>query len=167
VKFDSFVLASAAVVVALITSLSGCGQSEQQTVARGAVLSRQILQLEQGASVDAVKNQLGEPKSETNKSVHAGLNYGIWQLTFVHDGLTTRSKVIVPQNGRPIEGNRALGRKILRLRLGTRLEAAEEKLGTPEVVYVVYEGAPQPIKILGYFPWELTFINGKLSQRSQ
>jgi hypothetical protein len=153
--------------VALIMHLAGCGQQEQETVTRGADLNRQIIELEQGALVDDVKSQLGEPRAETNKGSVDGLSYGIWQLAFVDGRLTTRSKVINLGGGSSAEGGRALDKMILRLQLGTKLKVAETRLGTPEVMYVIYEGESQPIKILRYGPWELTFVKGQLSQRAQ
>jgi hypothetical protein len=136
-------------------------------VATSRDLGRQILQLEQGASSDSVKVQLGEPEAETSEGDTDGLSYGLWQLTFVDDRLTTRSKVIVPQGGHQVGGGPALSKKILGLQLGTKLGAVQATLGTPEMVYVIYEGEPQPVKILRYGAWELTFIDGRLSQRSQ
>jgi hypothetical protein len=151
----------------LIFCLPGCGSSQPEVAAKGTSLNRQILQLEQGASVDLVKEKLGEPDMESGDGVSEGLGYGIWQLTFVHEHLTMRSKVLVPSNGPPSAGGRSLSKKILQLSLGTKIGVAEENLGTPETVYLIYENEPQPTKVLRYGPWELTFVHGELSQRAR
>jgi hypothetical protein len=57
-----------------------------------------------------------------------------------------------------------LQREILGLSLGISIDQAEAVLGVPEVIY---EDSPEPIKVLRYGSWELTFSGGKLSQRSQ
>jgi len=118
-------------------------------------------------SAEDVKGRLGEPKREEGEGNTNALSYGIWQLTFVRDHLTTRSKVIVRPNGRPIVSDRNLNKAVRHLELGSRIGAVEAKLGTPEAVYVIYEAEPQPVRILRYGSWELTFVHRMLSQRAQ
>jgi len=167
VRLCSSALAFTVGVIGLIACLSGCDQVEQETVVSDKSVSGKILRLEDGASIDVVRNQLGEPVAQTSQGAIDALSYGIWQLTFTNGRLTMRSKVILPRDGLPSKRSGGLNREIRRLRLGTSLGMAEARLGTPEVVYVIYEDGPQPVKILRYAPWELTFVNGKLSQRSQ
>ena len=149
----------------LIICLAGCGASQQKTAATGESLSRQIIQLEQGASVDSVKEQLGEPEADRASGPTEALTYGIWQLTFVRQRLKIRSKVIVPKNGHSAARN--LTKKILLLPIGTKIPAAEATLGAPEVVYIIYESQTRPTKILRYGSWELTFVHEALTQRAQ
>jgi hypothetical protein len=156
-----------ACLLILIVCLAGCGSSRQETAATGASLSRQIIKLEQGASVDSVKEQLGAPEADTTSGPTEALSYGPWQLTFARHRLKLRSKVIVPTKGHSVTGARKLTKTILRLPIGTRIAAAEATLGVPEVVYEIYEGQAGPTKILRYASWELTFVHGALTQRAQ
>jgi len=151
----------------VIVCLAGCGTSQHETAATGKSLIRQIIQLEQGASVDSVKEQLGEPEADRSSGASEALSYGIWQLTFAHSHLIERSKVIVPRHGNSLTADGNMTKKILRLPLGTKRAVAESMLGTPEVVYVDYEKQARPTKILRYGSWELTFVRGVLTQRAQ
>jgi len=130
-------------------------------------LDRQVIQLEQGASVDSVKEQLGEPKASTSSGATEALSYGNWQLTFEDGHLIERSKVVVPRHGSSVPQGGNMTKKILKLPLGTKRALAEATLGTPEVVYVIYEKQARPTKILRYGSWELTFVQGALTQRAQ
>lgn len=93
------------------------------------------------------------------------MSYGVWQLSFVNDHLKMRSKVVVPAGSSPAH-DRDISRRIDHLSLGTRQAKTEATLGAPEVVYVIYEGAAEPIRILRYGKWELTFVHGALSFRA-
>jgi hypothetical protein len=151
----------------LAVSSIGCNSSRQETEAKDQVSTREILELEQGASVDSVKERLGDPLEDTSTSTSEALSYGIWQLTFVNGHLTTRSKVIVQKDGRSNIVGRNLTKTILGLPLGTDIATAKAKLGTPEVVYVIYEDRSSPTKVLRYGSWELTFIDDALTQRAR
>jgi len=151
----------------LFVCLAGCGVSQQETAATGKSLIRQIIELEQGASVDSVKEQLGEPEADTSSGATEALSYGLWQLAFAHGHLKERSKVIVPRHGSAITESGNMTKKILRLPLGTKRAVAEATLGTPEVVYVIYEKQARPTKVLRYGSWELTFVRDALTQRAQ
>jgi hypothetical protein len=147
--------------------LVGCGDSHHQTEATPGVLTRQIINLRQGVSVDLVKQRLGEPDAERSEGNSESLSYGIWQLSFVDNRLKTRSKVIAPENGHLVLQSPKITKKVLQLKLGTKLNEVEAKLGAPETVSVIYEGQSQPIRILSYASWQLTFVHGALSQRAQ
>src|SRR4051794_32882761 len=105
-------------------------------------------------SVETVESRLGEPKAVDNSAegVTTGLSYGLWQLTFSQGHLTTRSMVIVPPNGRSRGGVRDLDSAVRKLTLGTRLSVIRKKFGTPNSVYIIYEGDPEPVRILRYGP---------------
>lgn len=147
--------------------LIGCGDSHQQTETTPRVQARQIISLGQGAPVDLVKQRLGEPDAESSDGDSESLSYGIWQLSFENGRLKTRSKVIAPKNGHLVLQSPKITKKVLRLKLGTKLNEVEAKLGAPETVSVIYEGQSRPIRILSYASWQLTFVHGLLSQRAQ
>ena len=155
-----------ACVAIVVACLVGCGRSQQETAATSKSLNEKIPQLEQGASVDVVKEQLGEPEADAIDGVREALSYGVWQLSFVNDRLEMRSKVVVPRKRPSRAGDHDVNMKIVRLPLGTTRGKAEARLGAPEVVYVIYEGESEPIRILRYGQWELTFTHGALSFRS-
>ncbi len=156
-----------ACVVMLGAFLTGCGDSHQETEATSSALTRQIISLRQGVSVDFVKQRLGEPDAERSDGDSESLSYGIWQLSFVENRLETRSKVIAPKNGQLVLQSPKVTKKVLQLKIGTKLKDVEAKLGAPETVSVIYEGQSRPIRILSYASWELTFVHGALSQRAQ
>jgi hypothetical protein len=147
-------------------SMGGCGGS-QNGVSHEHGLTRRVLSLEPGASIESARSQLGEPISDVTDGREDELNYGSWQLTFVDGRMTRRSKVIVPKHAHHIRESGSLERKILGLSLGTSIGEAKAVLGVPEVIYIIYERTPRPIRVLRYGLWELTFSNGKLRQRSQ
>lgn len=156
------------VAVALFAlAASGCGGSGEEPAKAPEAVNRQILQLEQGVSVDEVKDQLGEPNVEGSAGSNDELSYGIWQLAFVDDGLITRSKVIVPKQNQPAREPGSLSRTVRGLHLGTKLRNVEAILGVPESVYVIYEGRVRPVRVLRYGSWELTFVDGTLANRAQ
>ena len=156
-----------ACVVMLGAFLVGCGDSHQETEATPRALARQIVNFKQGVSVDLVKQRLGEPDAERSGGNSESLSYGIWQLSFVNNRLETRSKLIGPKNGHLVLQSPKVTKKVLQLEIGTKLKEVETKLGAPETVAVIYEGQSRPIRILSYASWELTFVDGALSQRAQ
>lgn len=147
--------------------LVGCGDPKQEAAESPTTLSRHVLQLEQGAPVESVKEQLGEPEAESTNGANGSLSYGIWQLAFVNGHLKTRSKVVVPKRSKSDVDTHIRSSVILGLHLGTKLGEVEVILGTPDVVYEIYEGQPRPVRVLRYGSWELTFENDVLTLRSQ
>lgn len=160
-------LGALACVVMLGTFLVGCGDSQEQTEATPKAMTRQIIGLRQGVSVEFVKQRLGEPDAERSDGNSESLSYGIWQLSFVGDHLETRSKFIAPKNGHLVLQSPRVTKKVLQLDVGTKLKDVEARLGAPEAVSVIYEGQSRPIRILTYASWQLTFVHGVLSQRAQ
>lgn len=157
-----------ACLVSVALCLAGCGSSQEEEAALSPeALSRQILHLEQGASVESVRDLLGEPDLERSEGSSEGLSYGVWELAFVDGRLSTRSKVIVRKDGPSVTEDREISRAIRRLQRGTRLRKIEAILGSPEVVYVIYEGQTQPVRVLRYGSWELTFVRGVLTLRAR
>jgi hypothetical protein len=163
-KFRRVRLISFLSVVAL--AAAGCGDT-QHTKYHGEALTQAVRKLEQGASIEAVTSQLGDAISEAKRDSETMLNYGMWQLSFVNDHLTTRSRVAIPEQAQPIQESRRLERKILSLARGISIGRARSMLAVPEEIYEIYEDSPRPTEILRYGSWELSFVNGKLSQRSK
>lgn len=95
------------------------------------------------------------------------MNYGRWQLVFVRDHLSQRSIIRVPKSTRPARPSAHRSAKVMTLKLGASIDYVQELLGAPEAIYEALEGGPGPVRVLRYSPWELTFIQGQLSQRSQ
>ena len=155
------------ILLVSLLSFSGCGESRQEVAISNRTLTRQIVRLHQGMRVEDVKDRIGQPKSESSHGSNVALNYGLWQLSFVNGRLTSRSMVFIPaQKGTSIVG-RQRRTAIEKLHLGIGTARVEAILGPPEVVYVVYERDGHPVRIYRYDPWELTFVNGILTQRSQ
>jgi hypothetical protein len=151
----------------LAFTVSGCGDSGGKAVKSPEAVNREVLGLEQGASVDEVKDQLGEPGVESSVGSNDELSYGIWQLAFVDGGLKSRSKVIVPKQSPSASEPGALSKTVRGIHLGTKRGNVEAILGIPEVVYVIYEGGAEPVRVLRYGSWELTFVHGALTLRAQ
>lgn len=162
-------LSRVAVVPLLVIAIAmgGCGESSESDPLTGRVLSEEIAQLSQGLSEQTVIDRLGEPLAEFHHGSDTELSYGAWQLSFVNDELQRRSLVFAPQHGQRLKQTPKLERTILRLRLGSSIADVEAWLGIPQVVYVIYEDDPSPIKVLRYGPWQLTFVDGRLEQRAQ
>lgn len=150
----------------LLLAEIGCGHAQNTTSDREG-LTQHILGLEEGASLASVKSQLGEAVSEVRQGGEIVLNYGTWQLSFVHERLRKRSRVFVPRYAHAIQESPRLDARILNLSLGISIRQAEAALGMPEVIYEIYEDSSRPTEVLRYGSWELSFSDGKLSQRSQ
>lgn len=146
----------------------GCGGAEMQaTRLAGQELDDRVLQLKQDVPISDVVADLGPPVSEVGDESRKELNYGAWQLSFVCCRLSRRSRVRVPRGAKATPESSYLSQMVLNLHLGISVRMIENRLGTPEVIYEVFEGAPVPIKTLRYGSWELTFRNGQLFQRAQ
>jgi hypothetical protein len=151
-----------------VTALTAAGCDDAQHAKyHGEALTQAVRELEQGASIEAVKSQLGDAVSEAKHDSETVLNYGTWQLSFVNDHLITRSRVAIPEQAQSIHGGRRLERKVLSLAHGISIDRARSVLGVPEEIYEIYEDSSHPTEILRYGSWELSFVNGKLSQRSK
>jgi hypothetical protein len=149
-----------------VLALSGCGGPEDTAVPPDT-LNRRVLHLQQGESVDQVKSQIGEPDVESSAGSNEYLSYGIWQLAFIEGRLEARSRVIIPSGDPSVMKPRELSRLVRALHLGTGVREVQALLGAPEAVYLTYEGDAQPVRVLRYAPWELTFVGGALTLRAQ
>lgn len=92
------------VVSALLLSMGllgvGCGDEASQSSSGSLEFSQQVIRLEQDTSLALVKADLGQPDSEAEQGDEVALDYGRWQLEFVHGLLSKRSRVRVPTNSR-------------------------------------------------------------------
>lgn len=154
-------------ILAGIFLTAGCGQAQPEEALEGRSLNHAVLQLDQGASIESVENQLGQPRRVDAEGDRTSLSYGIWQLSFVDEHLTMRSKVVNPKGSRPIKGSRDLNQLVRRLRLGMNVGVVMKHLGIPETLYIIYGVEPAPVEVLRYGTWELTFVDRKLTQRAQ
>lgn len=160
-------LLSPIILLISLWSFSGCGATQQQLTVSSSTLTREILGLHQGMHVEEVKKRIGQPISESSDGSNVELSYGLWQLSFVDGRLASRSMVFIPKQKRTsiVGGERR--EAIERLHLGMVSGRVKAILGPPEVVYVIYEEDGPPVKVFRYEPWELTFVDGILTQRAQ
>lgn len=146
--------------------LQGCSSGGKPTYTQPAQIGKQILALENGASIDEVKAEIGRPESEFSEGDRrTTLNYAGWQLVFEHDQLVVRIHEVQRIAGVPRGG--PSGGKLLKLRLGMSLPEVVHRLGKPDVVEVEYRSREQPERILRYGPWEFRFRGGVLRFRAQ
>jgi hypothetical protein len=125
-----------------------------------------VLNLTQGASLEDVKDNLGEPVSEATFGSEATLNYHSWQLHFQEGGL--RQRVRETRSGRTSLSGPILDHKVIfRLTPGMTVRAVRKTLGSPEVYYQIYESAEKPALVLHYAYWELYFQKKRLVRRTK
>lgn len=105
--------------------------------------------------------------SETKQGSETVLNYGAWQLSFINDRLERRYRVLVTGHVFTRDERRRLEKEIPDLSRGMSISKVRALFGKPETIYEIYEGKIKATRVLRYGPWELSFVGGKLSQRSQ
>lgn len=148
-------------------SLVGCSSQDAGSLTSSPLrFDQKALNLSQGASLEDVKANLGEPVSEATDGSEATLNYPPWQLHFQEGEL--RQRVRETRSGRTSLSGRILDRKVLlRLMPGMTVRAVRKSLGTPEVYEQIYESARRPDVVLRYAYWELYFRKGRLVRRTK
>jgi hypothetical protein len=154
-------------VAASWTSLSGCSDSAMPSRPDGVSLDGAVMRLPQGASIDAVEEDLGPPNSiaDANESETAA-QYGVWQLVF-RDGLLDRKAREYRPSKPARASNPAFDRAVLSLRLGMSVGSVKSMLGVPTSYERVFEGSDPPIVLLRYGPWEISFEREKLVRRTK
>jgi hypothetical protein len=166
---------ASAFVLALVSSglvVVGCSESDEgpRQATSGEVHGPKVLSLEQGASVDDVVVELGEPVSEFTDEEVTALHYlgddGVWHLTFEDGRLRVRARERRYHSAHAPHG-RALDRDVLGLHPGMTIRAVESRLGKPQVYEEEFEGAPRPREVFRYGVWELSFSNGRLTFRTK
>ena len=118
-------------------------------------------------SVDEVVDVLGEPIDRHPEGRNEGLGYGMWQIFFRHDRLDWRSRANIPHPPGTRLPESKMTPAVLSLSLGETIAAVRHKLGTPETISEVLEGRHERVISLRYAPWELTFVNDKLEERTR
>jgi hypothetical protein len=146
--------------------LIGCGGHGRQAPPSSSGIDELVIGLEQGASIDEVTTTLGPPVSETESQARTELNYGRWQLTFAEGRLDMRVRVRSPKGASRSENTPAES-AVLGMWLGTPLREVRARFGVPSSIYEEYEVGPEPVVVLRYGSWQLTFEHGKLSQRAR
>lgn len=148
-------------------TLGGCSsQDVGSTIGSPRRFDKRVLILPQGASLEEVKTNLGEPVSEATFGSEVTLNYRSWQLHFQKGELYQRVREV--RSGKTSPTGRVLDHKVIfRLMPGMTVRAVRETLGTPEVYEQIYESARKPAVVLRYAYWELYFRNKLLVRRTQ
>lgn len=160
-------VAVVAVSVVLLWVLSGCGSDSGSSTIDAFQLTENVRGLDQGALLGEVEATLGEPISRVEGASGVELNYGMWQLAFHGERLQRRSRVLAGKAASTFRARspQELDELVTGLKLGSSLLSVERLLGSPASVYEIVED--EAIRILRYGAWELTFEDGKLSQRSK
>jgi outer membrane protein assembly factor BamE (lipoprotein component of BamABCDE complex) len=148
-------------------NLGGCSSQDGGSSTRSPrTFDQKVLNFPQGASLEDVKANLGEPVSETTFGSEATLNYRLWQLHF-QDG-ELRRRVHETRSGRTSPTGPILDHKVIfRLVPGMTVRAVRKALGTPEVYEQIYESARKPALVLRYAYWELYFQQERLVRRTK
>ena len=149
-------------------NLVGCSSQDTGSPTRSPLrLDQKVLNLPQGASLEDVKANLGDPVSKATYSSEATLNYPPWQLHFQEGEL--RQRVRETRSGKRTSlSGRILDRKVLlRLMPGMTVRAVRRTLGNPEVYEQIYESSRKPAVVLRYAYWELYFRRGRLVRRTK
>lgn len=168
-SYAGYIATSVSVIlVVIVVTITGCGSNEEPRTSFSAVeLHRHVLSLDQGSSIAEVESELGVPLARSGSDDRTELNYGRWQLVFANDHLSQRSIVRAPKATQPVRPSAHRSATVMTLKLGASIHYVEERLGPPEAIYETLEEDPEPVKVLRYSPWQLTFIQDQLSQRSQ
>lgn len=161
-------MATVLCVVGLLTACGvGCGGRGEstRTIPRNVALVN-FTRIGIGAPVDEVLNGLGPPISTTSEGNREELNYGPWQIV-VNDGIVERKTIV----RRPPPSNRRTGKvsakEILGLARGLALRSVQRLFGAPEARYESWEGRNERVAVLRYGEWQLTFVDGRLTQRER
>lgn len=157
-----------AIVLALGSAtalVTGCSEDTHRSRQDSRSFTQQVTGLAQGASLDAVKTELGVPRSEFSVEDEVILNYVPWQLRFVDGMLWERRRERRPE-GASVSGRVLDQRVVFALKLGMSVRSVETRLGTPDAFENVYRGTGKRYSVLRYGPWELTFSDGRLTHRT-
>lgn len=162
------VLCVAGLVVFIVLSVMGCGNGGTGSVASVKRPRDEVEELAArmplGTSVQGVLRGLGRPNNRVVEGRNEVLTYGSWALEFESGRLTRRSTERFPKGGVRPKSN--FERVVLGLTLGETITEVRSKLGRPERVVESWEGNDETVTDLGYGGWQITFVNGRLEERT-
>lgn len=150
-------------IVLCIVGAGGCGGTDE-TVLSPKELLGDIALLKLGVPESQVVDAVGDPISRSATGSIDEWNYGSWQLTFRDGRLIRKARVRMPPKHGPPATN-ASG--IADLQAGITIGQTETDLGTPEAIYEIWEGREEQVTVLRYGAWQLTFVDGQLSQKAR
>jgi hypothetical protein len=117
-----------------------------------------------GTSVQAALRELGQPSDRAVEGRNEALYYGGWELEFEGGRLARKSTERFPKGGVRPKSN--FDKVVLGLTLGETIAEVRPKLGRPERIIETWEGHDEKITDLGYGGWRITFVNGRLEERT-
>jgi hypothetical protein len=124
-----------------------------------------VRNLDDQATVEDAKAELGMPWSESSIGMEQVLVYRNWLLVFSNGRLERRTlELPVVRKARVTAKDM---QQIPQLERGMTVAEVEHRLGLPESHSEVLEGQLPPQTVLGYGPWELKFEGGKLVTRTR
>jgi hypothetical protein len=155
-------------VLFVVLSVVGCGHGGSGSVAsvkrpRGEV-EELAARMPLGTSVQGALRELGRPGSRVVEGRNEALNYGGWDLEFEGGRLTRKSIERFPKGGVRPKSN--FDKVVLGLTLGETIAEVRPKLGRPERIIETWEGRDEKVTDLGYGGWRITFVNGRLEERT-
>jgi hypothetical protein len=157
---------SIGIVVAVMSATAVLGGCAGASTSHARIDDGTMIQLKENVSPSVVEDQLGIPSSESGINDERLLYYGAWRLVFVNDQLKRRVKEQRPTGEAMGDGSR-LDREVLELHEGMSIKVVRRRLGTPHEAEAVYEGGSRPEWVYRYGPWEITFRNDVLVQRTK
>lgn len=161
-------LCVAGFVLFVVMSVVGCGSGGSGSVASVRRSHGQAEELAArmplGTSVQAALRELGQPSDRAVEGRNEALYYGGWELEFEGGRLARKSTERFPKGGVRPKSN--FDKVVLGLTLGETIAEVRPKLGRPERIIETWEGHDEKITDLGYGGWRITFVNGRLEERT-
>jgi hypothetical protein len=108
--------------------------------------------------------ELGRPSNRGGEGRDEALNYGRWDLEFEGGRLARKSIERFPKGGVRPKDN--FDKVVRGLTLGEAIADVRPKLGRPERIIETWEGRDEKVTVLGYGGWHITFVNGRLEERT-
>jgi len=155
-------------VLFVVLSFVGCGNGgsgSDASVRRSPVeVEGLAARMQLGTSVQAVLGELGRPSTRVVEGRTEALNYGGWDLEFEDRRLARKSTSRNPRGGVRPKSN--FNKVVLGLTLGETIDEVRPKLGRPEGIIETWEGHDEKVTVLRYGGWQITFVNGRLEERT-
>jgi hypothetical protein len=161
-------LSAAGFVFFVVLSVVGCGSGGSGSVVsvrRPHGEAEELAgRMQLGTSVQAALRELGRPSGRAVEGRDEALDYGIWDLEFEGGRLARKSTERFPKGGVRPKSN--FDKVVLGLTLGETVAEVRPKLGRPERIVETWEGHDERVTELGYGGWKISFVNGRLEQRT-